>query len=238
MKFFNSSLILASVLAQTNAASSNDDNAAKLLRKATDNMVTATYHQHQQRQLQGGGFFSFLSPVLDIFTDPCTLVNDQFEGNVQCTCTGSLVTTLDFTCPFTEPVCLPGTGYCATPTYKGQLSLFSATSLNEICLANFELPNLPPIIGDNVGDLCVELNIDPSNDDLLTCEASLGNNLCLSCTPCGDDNGGFGIALGFCGDSAGECTPLTGFISNARDSKNMVTPFLPSPDLFANMPGN
>ena len=145
--------------------------------------------QRRQRDLQNSdaltGLLTTLLPyilqLIDILNNGCDLVNAQFpEGEVICQCTGSLLASLRFTCSFSE-ICIDGKdgNFCLTPSYKGSLSLLSVTSINEVCASNVTLFQTLPL-----GDLCITLAFDPDTQNLIDCEVSFLDLVCLTCTPC------------------------------------------------------
>jgi len=236
------SLLLALVQAdrlseEVNSKTSKEEQAAHLLlRQAAERvpdstknvaaLVTSSQHQrrrHLQDDSPFGPILTFLLPFLDLFLDPCGLVNEQFPEFVTCECTGSILTTLDYTCSF-EQLCVSENDFCAVPTYRGQLTIFTLTSVNEVCIADLTIAGILP-----VGDLCIEITFDPNTEELLSCEARFLDLVCLSCTPCPDG----GISLLCSADGATDCFDLFGgLVASARDSDNTVEEPILSPDLF------
>lgn len=193
------------------------------------------FQRRQQRHLQNSdaltGLLTTLLPyilqLIDILNNGCDLVNAQFpEGEVICQCTGSLLSSLRFTCSFLE-ICVDGKdgNFCLTPSYKGSLSLLAVTSINEVCASNVTLFQTLPL-----GDLCITLAFDPVTQNLIDCEVSFLDLVCLTCTPCPSG----GIALQ-CGLDPGEvptnpanCLNFGGLITTATDEQNLITePFAP-----------
>ena len=234
------SLLLALVQAdrlseEVNSNNSKEEQAAHLLLRqtaervpdSTKNVATLVSSSQRRRKLQDDGLFgpilTFLLPFIDLFLDPCGLVNEQFPEFVTCECTGSILTTLDYTCSF-EQLCVSETDFCAVPRYSGQLTIFELTSVNEVCIADLTIAGILP-----VGDLCVEITFDPNTEELLSCEARFLDLVCLSCTPCPDG----GISLLCSADGETDCFDLLGgLVASARDGENLVEEPALSPDLF------
>ena len=186
--------------------------------------------QRRERRLQTD-FLTALLPLLLQFIDTlnkgCDLVNAQFpEGEVICQCTGSLLSSLQFTCTFLT-ICADGEdgNFCLTPRYKGSLSLFTITSVNEVCAANVTLFQVLPL-----GDLCLTLAFDPVTQNLIDCEVSFLDLLCLTCTPC--PSGGIalqcGLRPGQVPTNPANCFNFGGLITTAADEDNFIAdPFAP-----------
>lgn len=195
--------------------------------KVTTAAAQAVGVPRQSRYLQTDlltAFLPILLQLIDIFDNGCDLVNAQFpDGEVTCVCTGSLLSNLQYTCSYLE-LCADGEdgNFCMTPTYKGSLSVFTFTSINQVCASNVTLFQILPL-----GDLCITLSFDPTTQNLIDCEASFLDLLCLTCTPC--DGGGISLQCGLePGEVPTNCFNFGGLISTANDEENSITePFTP-----------
>jgi len=179
-------------------------------------------HQQRQRELQSQDFITtilnLILPFINLIdTQGCDFVNAQFpDGQVLCECTGGVLTGLNFVCPWFEPLCLDSNdNFCARPVYSGTLSLLLTTIQNRVAMSNVTIFGLP------VGDLSIEVTLNPMNNRILNCEASFLGLACLSCSPC--PGGGITLQCGV--DPKTECFDLGGNVTRVSDPDNVVTGF-------------
>jgi hypothetical protein len=157
---------------------------------------------------------------------PCNLIENQFPaGQVSCECDVTLLQgTVDFSCGWTSEICVGGAnGLCGTPIYSGTLDVFQTTIQNQICINGLSA------IGSllSIGDLCIDLTVNPRNDKILTCSATLGDIACSSCRSC--SGGGLSLDCDNASDGAVDsCTANAGStaavrtISRVQSSKNRI----------------
>jgi hypothetical protein len=250
-------IVLTGVVSATFTVEEEEEKPQQLLRKAVSDVVptmmnTMEHHpeqvqvqqQQKQRQLQilGGGGGG------NIF-DPCRLIENQFPaGKVSCDCDVALLSgRVNYVCNWNADLCVGGGGsatttinnlsVCGTPTYSGTLDLLKLTVQNEICIANANAVN--GLV--SLGDFCIDLSINPRNDKLLTCTATLGGITCNNCIPC--RNGGITLQCGNAinGADSNTCsTPIRTVTSLSKKSRTnpkvkIPTPFVPQ---FNNITAN
>jgi hypothetical protein len=202
MKFLDHSLCIASILALAGASEEKRDFLRKQVATDADDVP-------QQREL------------LPKLLDPCRLINAQFQGQVNCVCDVSLFTgSVAFTCEYAKPICAASNTLCGTPLYIGSVDILKTQATSQICVGSLTAAGAL-----NIGDLCVDLTLNPTNNQILSCEASLGSLACATCRPCKG-----GISLNCANVVPGAldtCTPVA-LVTGVTGTKNKVKPFLPN----------
>jgi hypothetical protein len=219
MRFCNRFLLISSVLAlahaNTNVSQKDDSSAADrhLRRKKADS--GSTIIEEQQGLLQ----------QLPNISDPCSLLQDQFTGDVSCECVLSPRSgSIGFTCTSAGPTCAGS--LCGTPSYSGSIDLTSLTASSSICLVDLT-PATPA--GDQ---LCVDVKYRPAplsgGPTVTSCTATLGDVACTTCRPC---KGGVSLDCENVLEGAEDsCTPVD-LVSGVSGRSNIIDPFFPDFDI-------
>jgi hypothetical protein len=215
--------VLVVLLYSFTEATNDNDSKQQLLRKAISNMpesLTSSSSMDQGRHLQ----------ILGNVLDPCSLIAGQFTiGQVNCECNAKVFRgTVDYTCTWISEICVGGdNGLCGTPIYSGTLDAFKLNVENEVCIQGVSALGGLQV---DLGDFCVNLVVNPRNDKLITCSATLGDIACNSCVPC--PGGGLTLDCANVADGATDsCSSPIQTITRLNKSNKKVQilkPFFPN----------